>query len=71
MKTPPRGVLQGGRTHRDSAIIFCGIKTETSIYQCFRFTETAKNAVFGSLLLRSDHNSDKWNFTLGYFAKRL
>ena len=26
MKAPPRGVLRGGRTHRDSAIIFCGIK---------------------------------------------
>ena len=35
---------------------FAGLKTETLIYQCFYFTETAKNAISGSLLLRSAHN---------------
>ena len=32
------------------------------IYQCFYFTKTAKNAIFGSLLLRSGYNSDKLRF---------
>ena len=45
------------------------LKTETLIYQCFYFTKTAKNAIFGSLLLRSTYNSDKWRFNawLGVF----
>ena len=73
MKTPLRGVLRRGRTHRDSDIIFCGIKTETLIYQCFYFAKTAKNAIFGSLLLRSAHNSDKWHFNawFGLFYSEL
>ena len=37
-------------------------KTITLIYQCFHFAITAKAAIFGSLLLRSVHNSDKWHF---------
>ncbi|MBR5186328.1 MAG: hypothetical protein IKW19_08535, partial [Akkermansia sp.] len=41
---------------------FAELKTETLIYQCFYFAKTAKNAIFGSLPLRSAHNSDKWRF---------
>ena len=37
-------------------------KTITLIYQSFYFAITAKNAIFGSLLLRSAHNSDKLRF---------
>ena len=37
-------------------------KTITLIYQSFYFAITAKNAIFGSLMLRSVHNSDKWHF---------
>jgi len=37
-------------------------KTINLIYQSFYFTKTAKNAIFGSLLLRSSYNSDKWHF---------
>jgi len=38
------------------------LKEKLLIYQSFYFTKTAKNAIFGSLLLRSAHNSDKWHF---------
>jgi len=38
------------------------LKTITLIYQSFYFAKTAKNAILGSLLLRSAHNSDKWHF---------
>ena len=55
-------VLQGGRTHRDSAIIFGGIKNRNIDISMFCFTKTAKNAIFGSLPLRSGDNSDKWHF---------
>ena len=41
---------------------FAALKTETLIYQCFYFTETAKNAIFSSLPLRSAYNSDKLRF---------
>jgi hypothetical protein len=42
------------------------LKTETLIYQCFYFAKTAKNAILGSLLLRSAHNSDKWRFNASF-----
>ena len=54
--------LQGDRTQIDSDIDFCGIKTVTLIYQCFYFAKTAKNAILGSLPLRSGDNSNKWRF---------
>ena len=38
------------------------LKEKLLIYQCFYFAKTAKNAIFGSLLLRSGYNSDKWRF---------
>ena len=41
---------------------FAGLKTETLIYQCFHFAKTAKNAILGSLPLRSGYNSDKSRF---------
>ncbi len=39
-----------------------GSKIKTLIYQSFYFAFTAKNDIFGSLLLRSAHNSDKLRF---------
>ena len=39
-----------------------GSKTITLIYQSFHFAITAKNAIFGSLPLRSGDNSDKLQF---------
>jgi len=48
-----------------------GSKIKTLIYQSFYFTKTAKNAIFGSLLLRSAHNSDKWHFNAWFRINRL
>ena len=48
---------------------FAGLKTETLIYQSFYFAITAKNAIFGSLLLRSAHNSDKWRLNAWFQNK--
>jgi hypothetical protein len=42
--------------------LFLAGQKEILIYQCFYFTKTAKNAIFGSLLLRSGYNSDKLRF---------
>lgn len=50
---------------------FAGLKTETLIYQCFYFAKTAKNAIFGSLSLRSGYNSDKLHFNAWLFCKTL
>ena len=41
---------------------FAVLKTETLIYQYFYFSKAAKNAIFGSLPLRSGDNSDKLHF---------
>ena len=41
------------------------------IYQCFYFAVSAKNGIFGSLMLRSAHNSDKWRFNASLFCKAL
>ena len=39
-------VLQGGRTHRDSAIIFCGIKNRNIDISMFLFCENCKKCHF-------------------------
>ena len=57
-----QGSFKGGELTGNLPSFFAGPKTETLIYQCFYFAKTAKNAIFGSLLLRSAHNSDKWRF---------
>ena len=42
------------------------LKMKTLIYQSFHFTKTAKNAIFGTLLLRSAYNSDKLHFNASF-----
>ncbi len=69
MTNKPRTLSGAGLVHQGSfegveltgtlPLFFAGVKTETLIYQCFYFAKTAKNAILGSLLLRSAHNSDK------------
>ena len=63
LKAPPGGGLQGARTQIDSDIDFCGIKNRNiDISMFFCFAKAAKNAIFGSLPLRSGYNSDKLHF---------
>ena len=57
-----QGSFKGGELTGTLPSFFAGLKTETLIYQCFYFTETAKNAIIGSLPLRSGYNSDKLRF---------
>ena len=60
---PPARVLQGGELTGTLPSFFAVLKTETLIYQCFFcFAQTAKNAIFSSLPLRSAYNSDKLHF---------
>ena len=47
------------------------LKEKLLIYQSFYFAKTAKNAIFGSLLLRSAHNSDKRRLNAWLFCKTL
>ena len=56
--------LQGGsNSNRLLTSIFTELKTKkTLIFQCFYFAKTAKNAILGSLPLRSGDNSNKWRF---------
>ena len=44
------------------------LKEKLLIYQSFYFAITAKNAIFGSLLLRSAHNSDTWRFNASFVS---
>ena len=46
-------------------------KEKLLIYQSFYFSITAKNAIFGSLPLRSAHNSDKWHFNAWFRINRF
>ena len=45
---------------------FAALKTKILIYQCFYFAKTAKNAILGSLPLRSAYNSDKLHFNASF-----
>ena len=44
------------------------LKEKLLIYQSFYFTKTSKNAIFGSLSLRSGYNSDKWRFNASFVS---
>ena len=62
LKASPRGGLQGGKLTGTLPSFLAELKKETLIYQSFYFAKTAKNAIFSSLPLRSDYNSDKLRF---------
>ena len=59
----------GGELTGTLPSFFAGLKTETLIYQCFYFAKTAKNAIFGSLPLRSGYNSDKLHFNASFMLQ--
>ena len=62
LKRRLEGAFKGVELTGTLPSFFAGLKTETLIYQCFYFAKTAKNAIFGSLMLRSGYNSDKSRF---------
>ncbi len=62
VRDPLCGSFEGVELTGTLPSFFAVLKTETSIYQCFYFAKTAKNAIFGSLPLRSGYNSDKLRF---------
>ena len=55
----------GSQSHWMEEILLTGIRIKVS-KKCFYFTKTTKNAIFGSLLLRSAYNSDKWHFNASF-----
>jgi hypothetical protein len=57
-----QGAFKGGELTGTLPSFLAALKTETLIYQCFYFSKTAKNAIFGSLPLHSAYNSDQWHF---------
>ena len=57
-----KGSFEGVELTGTLPSFFAALKMKTLIYQCFYFAKTAKNAIFGSLPLRSAYNSDKLRF---------
>lgn len=66
VRDPLCGSFEGVELTGTLPSFFAELKMKTLIYQCFFFAKTAKNAIFGSLPLRSAYNSDKWRFNASF-----